>query len=332
VSELRDLGEFPMIHRIAAHGLARSEGVVKGIGDDCAVLSSGSDSVLLVTTDTLVEGSHFTIANTAPEGLGYKLLAVSLSDIAAMGGTPRDAVLAVSAPGTFDAGYLERVFDGLFACGRRFGVNIVGGDTTEIVGPLVFSLTLMGRSAADKVVYRSGARPGDRVYVSGTLGDAGAGLRISEDFDGVSSEDRQHLLRRFHRPEPRVDLGKRLADSGMVSAMIDLSDGPASDLGHIAKASQVDLVIDFASIPISDALASFCESSKISPVEWALTAGEDYELALTGGHEIEDKFMLKNDLHCIGEVVDGEGFTRERISGNPLEIEGFSHFKGNFPT
>lgn len=326
MSELRDLGEFPMIDRIAAHGLARSEGVVKGIGDDCAVLSSDPESVLLVTTDTFVEGIHFIVANTAPEGLGYKLLAVSLSDVAAMGGTPRDAVLAVSAPGAFDAGYLERVFDGLFACGLRFGVNIVGGDTTETTGPLVFSLTLIGRSVADRVVYRSGARPGDRVYVSGTLGDSGAGLRIPDSSEGVSSEDRQYLLRRFHRPEPRVDLGRRLAESGLVGAMIDLSDGLASDLGHIARASEVDFAIDLEAIPISDPLAAYCRSVRISPVELALSAGEDYELALTGNREIENKFLLNKDLYCIGEVVKGDGVVRNLSSGDALDVKGFSHF------
>ena len=321
-----------MIDRIAAHGLARSEGVIKGIGDDCAVLSTDSDSVLLVTTDTFVEGTHFIVANTAPEGLGYKLLAVSLSDVAAMGGTPRDAVLAVSAPGTLDTGYLERVFDGLFACGRGFGVNIVGGDTTETTGPLVFSLTLIGRSAADHVMYRSGARPGDRVYVSGTLGDAGAGLRISDSSDGVSAEDRQYLLRRFHRPVPRVDLGLLLAESGMVSAMIDLSDGLASDLGHIARASEVDFVIDIETIPISEPLAAFCRSAGISPVELALTAGEDYELAVTGVGEIENNSILNKELYCVGEVVSGSGVVRRRSSGEALNVRGFSHFSGDSVT
>ncbi len=334
MSELRDLGEFSLIDRVAAHGLARAEGVVKGIGDDCAVLESGDDTVLLVTTDTLVEDTHFRIADTPPEGLGYKLLAVSLSDVAAMGGVPRDAVLAVSAPGSFDAGYLERVFDGIFACGRRFGVNIVGGDTTEIAGPLVFSLTLLGSAPADQVVYRSGARPGQLIYVSGILGDAGAGLRTAQGAFDIPPEDRQHLLRRFHRPKPRVDLGRRLAKSRLVGAMIDLSDGLASDLAHIARASAVDIVIDLEAIPISTATRRFCEITGESPIDLALGAGEDYELALAGDADIKHNGVFKDDLYTIGVVVEGDGTVRKKtVAGSEtLNIGGFSHFVGETPT
>tara|TARA_Y100000588_G_scaffold195036_3_gene209240 strand:+ start:4045 stop:5043 length:999 start_codon:yes stop_codon:yes gene_type:complete len=326
VSDLKSLGEFGLIDRIAAHGLARENGVIKGIGDDCAVLELDSDSVLLVTTDTLVEDIHFWFDRSAPEGLGYKILAVSLSDVAAMGGTPRDSVLSVSAPATCDSGYLERVFEGIFACGRRYGVNIVGGDTTRTNGPLVFSLTLMGRMPADHVLYRSGARPGDRIFVSGTLGDAGAGLHLAGNDDRLAEKKREYLLRRLHRPLPRVELGRRLAESGLATAMIDLSDGLASDLGHLARASSVDMTVDLEKIPISPSLKEFCRLSRLSAQQLAVSAGEDYELALTGEPELCHKLQLNNELTCIGEVVEGCGIVRDLKSGEVLDVRGFDHF------
>ncbi len=334
MATFKDLGEFGFIDRIARHGLVREEGVLCGIGDDCAVFALGEDRALLLTADLMVEEVHFLVAATAPEGLGYKLLAVSLSDVAAMGGEPRDAVVSAAIPADFDAGYMERVYDGLQACASRFGVNVAGGDTTRSPGSLVLNLTLTGEMARDRVRYRSGARPGDLVYVSGTLGDSAAGLELALGREAaISGEDRAYLLRRHHRPEPRVALGQALAATGAVTAMIDLSDGVASDLQHICKQSGVSAVVAAGAVPLSPALGAFCEATETEPLSQALSGGEDYELLFTVDVERAEAIKEREDLPAISEIgrieageaaiflEDAEGGRKE------LEESGFDHFK-----
>ena len=279
MTTLEETGEFGFIDRIAAHGLVRPEGVICGIGDDCAVFEGWDGEALLLTTDLMVEGVHFLAERVEPEALGHKLLAVNLSDIAAMGGEPRDAVVSVAAAQTADVGFLEGVYRGLASCAGRYGVNIAGGDTTRSPGPLVLNLSLLGRMPRDQVCLRSGARPGDLVFVSGDLGDAAAGLALilGREAD-ISDADRARLRGRHTRPEPRVELGRSLAGSGVVTAMIDLSDGLASDLRHICDRSGVSAVVDRERIPLSPALRAYCEATEADPAEVALTGGEDYEL------------------------------------------------------
>ena len=196
MDRFKDIGEFGFIDRIAAH--AQRNRVLCGIGDDCAVMAAGQARVRLVTVDAMVEGIHF-VPQAPPEGVGYKLLAASLSDVAAMGGKPMDAVVAVSASGDCDAGYVERIYNGLFACADRFDVAVVGGDTTRTSGALVLSLTLTGEMARDQVCYRSGAQVGDVVYVSGTLGDAAGGLGVVLGDVDLPGEVRTALLQRHYQ-------------------------------------------------------------------------------------------------------------------------------------
>ena len=332
-----ELGEFGFIDRIARHGLVREEGVLCGIGDDCAVFSLDGNQALLITADLMVEDIHFKRDAAAPENLGAKLLAVNLSDVAAMGGQPRDAIVSLAIPADLDVAYMEGIYRGLHACARRFGVNIAGGDTTRSPGPLVLNLTLTGRMAVDRVCYRSGARPGDLVYVSGTLGDSAAGLEIVLGREAtLSREYRDVLLRRHHCPEPRVTLGQALAASGAVTAMIDLSDGAASDLRHICRRSNVSAVIEEKAVPISPACRAFCAASGISPLRLALSGGEDYELLFTVDPEKADRVETlgaTNDLPplCrIGQIETGQsGISIEDAAGNrrPLDSAGFDHFR-----
>jgi thiamine-monophosphate kinase len=276
--DLKTIGEFGFINRISAH--PTPDRILCGIGDDCAVIAQSDSQVRLVTTDMMVENVHF-FTDTPPEGLGQKLLAVNISDICAMGGTPTDAVISISVPINHDLGYLERFYNGLYACADRFDVAIVGGDTTSSNCCLILSLSISGHMDPAHVCYRSGAKKGDQIYVSGTLGDSAGGLALVRDPIKMSQTDRTHLLRRFHRPEPRLRLGQLLSKTGAITAMMDVSDGIASDLRHICQQSGVSARVLASALPFSEMFLRFCERSQKDPVQVALSGGEDYELLFT---------------------------------------------------
>lgn len=331
--DFKSIGEFGFINQIATHSTPHR--VLCGIGDDCAVIEQPNDQVRLVTTDMMVEEVHF-FTDTPPEGLGHKLLAVNLSDIAAMGGTPTDAVISLAVPTHHDAGYLERLYNGLYACADRFDVAIVGGDTTRSNNQLVLNISLTGHMHRSHVCYRSGAQTGDLIYVSGTLGDAAGGLSLIRDHIQMNSEDRTHLLRKFHRPEPQLTLGQTLAQTGAITAMMDVSDGVASDLRHICKRSDVSAILHASDIPLSKPFIEFCKKTKQNTTQLALSGGEDYELLLTvkpdRAQEIEH-LVQKSDLPqitCIGHITNPNNnilLTHPDRSTSPLTAMGYDHFK-----
>ncbi|MEE2754045.1 MAG: thiamine-phosphate kinase [Candidatus Latescibacterota bacterium] len=329
MTRLKDLGEFELIDLITHQVPSASGRLLQGIGDDCAVIIGERDVATLVTVDTMVEGIHFDLSTSTPEGVGSKLLAVNLSDIAAMGGLPYEAFLAISAPAEFDANVIERIAGGIQVNGARFGVQIAGGDTTSTRGPLVLSLTLIGACARDEVVYRSGARPGDSIYVTGTLGNSAAGLLLARDSKGFDSAHRTQLLRRHNRPEPRVSVGRELASKRIATSMIDVSDGLGADLRHVCKLSGVDMIVDPTCLPVSDSLVAFCEARGLNPAEFALTGGEDYELAFTTGKS-DPSLVLEAvcPLTCIGKVMSGPGSVRvgSEVQNEVFKKKGFDHF------
>ncbi len=265
------MGEFDLIKAYftrPAHG----GGVVLGVGDDCALLQPEPGMQLAVTTDTLVSGIHF-LPDDAPRDLGHKALAVNLSDLAAMGATPRWAFLNLTLPAV-DEAWLAAFAEGLFALAERHSVRLAGGDTTR--GPLSFGLTVMGEVPPGQALLRSGARAGDLVCVSGVPGEAGAGLahRLGRHLlpEGLAGR----ALQRLHRPEPRIELG--LALRGLASGCIDISDGLAQDLGHVLTSSGVGAALDLACLPFSPVLDALPRD-----MAWRhqLTAGDDYELLFT---------------------------------------------------
>lgn len=336
VATFGEIGEFGFIEQIGAAELPRVVRVRCGIGDDCAVLACENDRVRLITSDLMVEGVHFVLEVSDPHWLGHKLLAVNLSDIAAMGGEPREALISLAIPPHSDVGYMERVYHGLRELASRFGVNVVGGDTTRSTGPLVMNLTLTGEMNQDRVCYRSGANPGDLIYVSGTLGDSAAGMRLAlGDEAGLSEEDREFLLRRHHRPEPRVALGQALAASGAVTSMLDLSDGVASDLRHICRQSGVSAVIDQTAIPVSPAFRRFRGFSDAGTGNLEISGGEDYELLCTvahGGRDDVEALAAESGISCIGRIEAGDGrICLENAQGvrTELEARGYEHFSGS---
>jgi len=311
--KLRDLGEFDFIDRITPGCLTGdTEHVLLGIGDDAAVIET-ADGVQLVTTDMLIEGIHFRRDTVEPAMLGRKALAVSLSDIAAMGATPRDALISIAVPADVAVRELDAFYSGLKELARSTNVNILGGDTTSSKADLCISVTVMGVARRDEVLYRSGARIGDRLLVTGPLGDAAGGLRVLTGSADVSSDVMEYL--RLAHLSPRLFLteARIFATSGVVGAAIDLSDGVASDLSHICRASGVGAVLESEAIPISDELRALCLATMDDPLHLALSGGEDYRLLVTAFptaiEPLRDR--IGNATGCrlfdIGEIVAGEG-------------------------
>jgi thiamine-monophosphate kinase len=309
------MNEFELIARLT-QGLPRNEFVVVGAGDDCAVLDVGlPDRLLLFKTDAIVEGIHYT--NTAPpEKVGHKALARCLSDIAAMAGTPTAAIITIGLPRRFDVERVEKIYAGINALARRHGVAIVGGETTTNPERVLISVSLLGFAPRGQVLLRSGAKPGDALFVTGELGGSLAGRHL--DF------------------EPRLTEARWLAGNFSVHAMIDLSDGLAGDLRHLLKASGVGAELLKSSVPISRAaklVAKAGDAAKPSFVA-ALTDGEDFELlfAVAGKDAVPllDAWKKKFPglrLSCIGKIVTGEGITlRDKESASPLTAHGYVHF------
>jgi thiamine-monophosphate kinase len=317
------MGEFELIARhLARVGVERRD-VRAGVGDDAALLAPPEGQELVATVDTLTPGVDF-LPDTQAADLGHRALAVSLSDLAAMGATPAWALLALTLPSGEEA-WLEDFVSGFGALARAHGVALVGGDLGR--GPLSISVTALGLVTAGAAVRRSGARPGDLIYVTGWPGDAAAGLALLEGRLAGEGANRAWLIARFLRPEPRVTLGERLR--GLASACIDVSDGLAQDLGQLARASGVGAVLQADSLPLSRPL--YALAGEAGGIRLALSGGDDYELLFTvppgrSGRLAELTGTGMPACHCVGEIVAGEG-VRVRSAGGELRAEGFDHFK-----
>ena len=272
---LAELGEFGFIDRIRRQ-VADGAGVVQGIGDDCAALQLPPGELLLTTSDLLIEGVHFRRDWTGMEDLGHKSVAVNLSDIAAMGGTPRYLYLALGVPGDLALTALEVLVAGFVAACADYGVTLVGGDTCRSPGPLFISVTAEGSVPGGELVRRSGARPGDAIYVTGTLGDSALALQALQRGETPDAA----LLRRHHRPTARTTAGRAVAAAGLATAMIDVSDGLLADLGHLLDAGRVGAVLETAALPLSPAAGHRLVAAP-ALLELVLGGGEDYELLFT---------------------------------------------------
>lgn len=326
--KLNQLGEFGLIDRIRQQAGSGS-GVVRGIGDDAAVLEVGAGEQLLTSTDLLIESCHFDFAWTRPEDLGHKAIAVNLSDIAAMGGTPRYLYLGLACPGDTEVDRIEAFLAGALRQTEAHGATLVGGDTCCSPGPWVIAVTVEGVVPRGEAVGRDGARPGDVVLVSGTLGDSALAFTMLRKGQRPSA----FLAGRHHRPEARVELGRALASSGRVTAMIDVSDGLAADLGHILRASGTAGLVDLSSLPASGDFRQ-CLQENPGAADLPLNGGEDYELLFTAADS--DVPLLRKlaarvglPVTVIGEIRPGaphlllrDGHGRE----TPCELRGFDHF------
>ncbi len=336
---LEDLGEFGLIGRLTS-GLAQPPCVRVGIGDDAAVVDCDARSQIVATCDTLVEGSHFVRAWATAEQIGRRALAVNLSDIAAMGGEPLAALISLVLPRDTTVAWLDGLYAGLRAEADTFGVAIVGGNIASTEGPLVVDVTLLGRVAVGQALLRSGARPGDRLLVTGALGAAAAGLltllRESEGAREAPDAAVEQVRAALLAPQPRVAEGRALAASGGVTAMIDVSDGLASDLGHLCARSGAGAVVEADALPILDATRAVARRHGRDPLDLALQGGEDYELLFAVRPEAEVAALAAvraagGTATAIGTVTDASSGLRLRTGDGaliPLEARGWDHLRG----
>lgn len=324
---LSTLGEFGFIRRIAAKA-GTDPSLLLGIGDDAAAVRLSPGMVLLSTADLLAEGVHFDLAWSDPCSLGKKSLAVNLSDIAAMGGVPRFALLSLAIPAELPLEFMESFVSGFLAQAAKYGVSLIGGDTSASRGGLVISVTLLGEQQPQKIVTRSGARVEDLICVSGTLGDAALGLRQLQSGVRQGEPVRRHL-----EPEPRVELGRALAEAGIPTAMIDVSDGFAADLGHILTASGKGGRVNVDLLPRSAAFSSLVAGSSADYSALPLSGGEDYELLFTlPAARYADALALATaagtTIAEVGRISAEGGLVLEDAAGNRHEAGfcGYDHF------
>lgn len=317
------MDEFRLIDTLIAPRAGTRADVLLGIGDDAALVQPPAGEALVLALDTLVEGVHF-LCDIRPETLGYRLAAVNLSDLAAMGARPLWATLGLTLP-VADADWVASFMCGLASAFAPWGVALVGGDTTR--GPLTLSLQLTGAVPAGVALTRHGARPGDQIFVSGTIGDAAAGLALAQAGTRCHAHE-AFLVNRFERPEPRLALG--LALRGVASACIDISDGLLADLGHILDRSRCAARLELAALPLSTALTALV--SRETALDHALGGGDDYELCFTLPAESLGLLQTLRDaghvVTRIGEIVAGEGLELRDADGKSITpgARGFRHF------
>ena len=321
------LDEFCLIENYFKNkSLSRSD-VLLGIGDDAALLKIPPDCLLVSSMDTLIEGVHFP-PHTLPFDIGHKALAVNLSDLASMGADPAWMMLSLTVP-EVNAHWLDQFTNGLFQLANQFNVQLIGGDTTRSS----FSITIQvqGFVPPHQALCRHGAKAGDKIYVSGTVGDAGLGLQVTLNNDDLSHQDKLFTLQRLNNPTPRIELGIGLR--GIASSCIDISDGLLADISHLLKSSKVGARIIADNLPLSNALKNLplVEAQKL-----ALTAGDDYELCFTVPPDKENELMtrlnhLKINCCCFGEIEEELGL---RVSGFHGELSklGFPAFFEIIPT
>ena len=341
--------EFEFITNLKNKSLKFAQSAIPvGIGDDCAVLSKDSKTDLVITADLLVEDIDFRLKWSEPEFLGHKALAVSLSDIAAMGAKPVWAMLSIGIPeSVWKTNFVDKFYKGWFDLAKKFGVALVGGDVSRTPDKIVIDSIVAGETKKNKAVLRSGAKTGDLIFATGALGGAAAGLELlekGERFEKGSKNFIQKLLLRQLRPNPNIEIGQILGEKNLATAMIDLSDGLSSDLAHLCRAGKVGARIFAEKIPVDKNLKKIlpqrrrdAESGKENfpslalSFSYALHGGEDFELLFTV--DKKKKFRLEKELQnfsfsCIGEISANAEII-ELITENKttiLEPKGFRHF------
>lgn len=321
------LTEFQSIRDYFSKQAIQRHDVTLGIGDDCAVLTLQNDTQLVVSIDTLVSGVHFP-EDTTPENIGYKALAVSLSDLAAMGAEPAWVTLALTLP-AMDEDWLKAFCGAFFTLADQYDVQLVGGDTTS--GPLTVTTQVHGHVAPNRALRRSGAQAGDLLFVTGTIGEAGLGLRLLQRTLALPATCKQYaeeLITRLNRPTPRVGIGKALV--GIATSAIDISDGFAADLSHILEMSNVGAAVQVDQLPVNKCFAQVFE--QVGGWQQPLSAGDDYELLFTAPQHQRaavEQIAIENEcpVTCVGEIEKSTGM-RCIVNGKTLELEqlGYEHF------
>ena len=335
---LKELGEERIIRDLEKRFAPnRHPRLVKGIGDDTSVTIQKAGRALLATTDVLIEGTHFKPDCTTPYLLGKKSLSISLSDIAAMGGEPLFSLVSLALPSGTEKKFLDGLYEGISDCAEEYGVIVAGGNTARIKGGVMVSTTVIGEMPENEVVYRSGARPGDTIYVTGAIGDSALGL-LELKKNGIKALSKgpfKGAALRHLAPAPRLLAGRLLAKNKLAHSMIDISDGLALDLNRVCEQSGVGAIIDLASVPISGEMRRYAASSKKDWARLVLSGGEDYELLFTSSSDGAKIATLGKKIGLmitpIGKIV-AKGrkgrLTIIGLDGKPVKLQrlGFEHF------
>lgn len=331
--------EFDFINKLRqVIGPSQHSSVLVGIGDDAAVIQSHAGRDTVVSTDLLVEDVDFRRTSTTPLLLGHKALAVSLSDIAAMGARPLWALTSIGVPeNIWESSFVNDFYGGLLALAAQYDVQLIGGDTSSTPEQIVIDSVLIGDCASGSAIKRAGASPGDQIFVTGFLGGAAAGLRLIERGAHLPSEASDdlhlvdHVMLRQLRPEPRVGWGIVLGQERLATAMIDISDGLSSDLHHLCSESGVGALIDSSLIPIDKKVADLCGRRALDPLQLALHGGEDFELLFTVGANNVSRLPRRVDgvsITCVGEIRNASDGIKISEGSRVWELEpgGWRHF------
>ncbi|HMN89941.1 MAG TPA: thiamine-phosphate kinase [Saprospiraceae bacterium] len=337
-TEINELGEFRLIDHLTGQAQLQNASSIRGVGDDAAVIDN-TGQLTVVSTDMLVEGIHFDLMYMPLKHLGYKSVVVNLSDIYAMNAQPKQITVSLALSNRFSVEALEELYAGIYAACERYGVDLVGGDTSASNKGLIISVTAIGQGESDKLVYRNGARVGDLVCISGDVGAAYLGLQLLEREKQIylsnpnvqpDLEEQTYLIGRQLKPEARRDIIDRFAKNALVpTAMIDISDGLASDLFHICKQSGVGAYLEESGIPIHPDAQLMALKFQLDPITCALNGGEDYELLFTIAPQDVDKIRFLPDIYIAGEIVEAkDGIKLHTKGGNihELQAQGWTHF------
>jgi len=325
--------ELDIIERIRSLQMITDPQVKLGIGDDCAVLRRPGGMVELLTMDTMIEGVHFNQDWHPPELLGRKAASVNVSDIAAMGGMPRQALLSLGLTNETPTQWIDAFMAGFLAVLAAHDIMLIGGDTVKNPAGVVVSVTLIGAAEEKKVLYRSGARLGDLVWISDVPGIAAAGLELCRA--GLAEDEQWRRLVDAHRdPVPEVALGRLLAESGLVNAMMDTSDGIATDLAHICRASGCGADVDRDALPGSELMIAAGNLLQQDPLVWALKGGEDFLLLFTSPASARTKLTelirekIDRKIYCIGSVTEKDRvILRQGQELKDIAFQGYDHFR-----
>ncbi|MDA1184073.1 MAG: thiamine-phosphate kinase [Acidobacteria bacterium] len=324
-----ELGERALVARVTGR-LPMPPWVVVGPGDDAAVIAPERGALDVLTTDALVDGVHFDRRFVPPDAIGHRALAVNLSDLAAMGASPRAVLLSLVLPDALDVAVVDGLLDGLLALAATHGVAVVGGNISRTPGPMMIDITAIGSVKPRRVMTRSGARPGDAVYVTGSIGDGLVGLRSLDIPDGQAPT---HCQERYLRPQPRVRAGMLLGRNRATSSCMDTSDGLADAVRQIADASGVGITLDAAAVPIGDEARRWYAAHAQRALDAALVGGDDYELLFTvrPAHRGRLRHVRRSlgDLPItqVGVVTKGRTLSVQTDDGPQPLPEGFDHFR-----
>ena len=338
-TDVNSLGEFGLIDHLTKDIHLINPSSRRGVGDDAAIINQEEGKSTVISTDMLVEGIHFDLMYSPLKHLGYKSMVVNFSDIYAMNATPKQALVSIAFSNRYSVEALEELYAGILLACKLYNVDLVGGDTTSSPKGMTLSVTAIGEANQDKIVYRDGAKPGDIICVTGNLGAAYLGLQLLEREKQIYTENpeiqpdletHQYLIERQLKPEARQDSIEYFEKVNLKpTAMIDISDGLASELFHICKQSGVGASIEESKVPIHPDTENQALEFKINPITCALNGGEDYELLFTVDPSDLEKVRTMPDIFLVGDILEAsEGITLHTTGGKivPLEAQGWKHF------